>query len=249
MKPKTNPSTAVELLKNGTVNLRRGGKLIAFLAPEIFTEGWAKNALSDKLGDQRFNGVIPLVTGGRVPIQPVDPRTSGSGAKKNGLPTFPFAGPARGLQPKKKWVGLQTSIQADPAGIHFKFTLTPLETVKAIHIRMVVNLPYKDWRGGAYRLGPLKGTIPVPAPKDNRLAEAKSGSLRLGPSKQLKGLGLGMEAPGLLTVLQDNRQWTPYLHAFVTGGEKADKPWVWRKGQKKTYGLTLTIQEAGKARG
>jgi len=203
VKSKSNPSTTVELLKNGTVNLRLGVKLIAFLAPEIFTEGWAKNALSDKPVDKRFNGVIPLVTKGRI--------------------------------------GLQTAIQADPSGIHFKFTLVPLQTVKAIHIRLVVNLSYKDWQGCPYQLGSLNGTIPVAAPKDNRLAEAKSGALRLGPSKKLKGLGLRIEAPGLLTVLQDNRQWTPYLHAFVTGGEKADKAWVWRKGQKKVYGFTLTV--------
>jgi hypothetical protein len=54
----------VQVLKNGSVNLKKGGKLIAYIAPEIFTEGWAKNALSDRLKDSRFQGIIPLATGG-----------------------------------------------------------------------------------------------------------------------------------------------------------------------------------------
>jgi hypothetical protein len=193
----------VQVLKNGSVNLKKGGKLIAYIAPEIFTEGWAKNALSDRLKDSRFQVIIPLATGGRV--------------------------------------GLQTTVKASPNGLRFRFVLTPLETVKVIHIRLVINLPYNDWQESPYRLGSNTGCIPVKAPANNRLAEAFSASLSLGPSPVHKGLMMRLSPPKLHTVLQDNRQWTPFLHAFVTRNEKSDPAWKWTVGRKKVYGFSLSF--------
>jgi len=204
MKPMTpNDFLSVLALQNGSVNIQKGRKLIAYIAPEVFTEGWTKNTLNGSLQDPRYQGIIPLVDGGRI--------------------------------------GLQTTVKSVQNGLRFRFVLTPLETVEVIHIRLVVNLPYKDWQKSPYRLGPHSGIIPVKAPANNRLAETPSGSLTLGPSPIHKGLALRLSTPKLDILLQDNRQWTPFLHAFVTGNEKSDPVWRWQKGRKKIYEFTLSF--------
>jgi hypothetical protein len=192
----------IQTLSNGSVLVRRDGKTIALVTPEIFTEGWAKNALSPRRKARGYHGVVPL---------------AGQDA-----------------------VGLQTNVVPMQDGTHLRFTLIPLGPVKVIHIRMVVNLPYLQWQGARFRLGVKRGKVPVSVPKNNRLAEAASACLLLGPSSAIGGLSLRMRAPGLHTVLQDNRQWTPFLHAFVTCGEKSDPPWTWKKGRPKTYRFDLS---------
>jgi hypothetical protein len=202
---KTPPTTIQPTAKvspNGSVVLRQGRRLVGFIAPEVFTEGWAKNALNARFKVPGFDGIVVTPSGERI--------------------------------------GLLSSVKTVKSGYRFRFTLLPLETLKAIHIRLVVNLPYQDWHGSSYRSGLKKGVLPIPPPKQNRLAQTTS-PLNLGPSKTLKGLGLTLTAPKLLTVLQDNRQWTPYLHAFVTGKEKSVSAWKWMVGQKKVYEFTLTF--------
>jgi hypothetical protein len=132
-------------------------------------------------------------------------------------------------------------VKSIKSGFRFQFTLTPLETVKVIHIRLVINLPYKDWQVSPYQLGLNLGNIPVPAPANNRLSEADSSVLTLGPSRALKGLVMTLKSPKLHTVLQDNRQWTPFLHAFVTRNEPSDPAWKWPSGRKKVYRFTLSF--------
>jgi hypothetical protein len=90
-------------------------------------------------------------------------------------------------------------------------------------------------------LGIHDGIIPVKAPTDNLLAETRTGTLTLGPSPVHKGLALRLSAPKLQIRLQDNRQWTPFLHAFVTGDEKSEPAWKWAAGRKKVYGFTLSF--------
>jgi hypothetical protein len=192
----------VQILSNGTVNLYRGRKRVAFITPEIFTEGWAKNVPSARLKAPRRGGVIPLPGQGRL--------------------------------------GLKTSATPVRSGFRFRFVLTALEMVKVIHVRLVVNLPYKDWLGCGYRLGRKAGRFPAKTPANNRLAEAQEARLTMGPSK---GVVWGMKAPGLYTVLQDNRQWTPYLHAFVNRHEPNDPAWAWKAGGKKVYAFTLMFTD------
>jgi hypothetical protein len=202
MKPASKKNIlTTQVLKNGSVNITQGRKLIAYIAPEIFTEGWAKNTVADRLKAPGFDGIVALPGGGRI--------------------------------------GLQTVVTAGKTGIRFRFAMTPLDAVKVIHIRLVINLPYKDWWENPYTLGKSVGRIPTEAPKNNRLAESQSVPLTLGPSAAHNGLVLRLKAPGLYTVLQDNRQWTPFLHAFVNRHEPNDHAWKWAAGDKKVYGFTL----------
>lgn len=206
-KPKLeNISLTVHPLTNGTVNIKKGQKLIAFIAPEVFTQGWAKHVPAKSHKVPRIQGLIPLG--------------------------------------KCERIGLQTTAKAGKTGIHFRFILTPLETVKVIHIRLVINLPYKDWQNSPYQLGAVKGSIPVPAPTDNRLATAQSSLLTLGPSPALKGMMMHLTSPKLQTVLQDNRQWTPFLHAFMTRNEPSEPVWIWKAGKKKAYDFTLSFDQS-----
>lgn len=137
-------------------------------------------------------------------------------------------------------VGVLHKVTPLRSAFRIRTTLVPLESFRAIHARVVLNLPYKEWQGVPFRLGSKKGLLPKAVSASPRLAEGK-GALQLGPSR---GFALGLRATALSTVLQDNRQWTPYLHAFVTGREKSDPAWTWRAGEKKVYDLTLTIRKA-----
>ncbi|SRR5579871_2686995 len=200
---KTSPKAGLVLkvLPNQSVAITLGPKTVAWMAPEIFTEGWAKQSLAVR--PQGSYGVVPLKGQGRV--------------------------------------GLQTLAKMTKKGVRLRFTLTPLETVKAIHLRLVLGLPYKDWQGSFYQLGAKRGKIPAKAPANIRIAEAQSTPLTLGPSRLPKGLALEMKAPRLYTVLQDNRQWTPTLQAFVNRHEPAEPAWEWKKGRKKVFGFTLSF--------
>lgn len=200
MKPQDKAgSLSVKVLPNHSVAIARGRKPVAVLAPEIFTEGWAKQALAPR--PQGVYGIVPLKGQGRV--------------------------------------GLQTLVKVVKNGIRLRFTLAPLETVKVIHLRLVVGLPYKDWEGSPYKLGGKAGKVPAKAPGNIRMAEAQSTPLTLGPSPVHKGLTFTMKAPGLYSVLQDNRQWTPFLQAFVNRHEPAEPAWEWKKGRKKIFNLML----------
>lgn len=202
MKPQLKAKNlTVKVRPNGSVYVSRGRKLVAYVAPEVFTEGWAKQALAAR--PKGLHGVIPLKGQGRV--------------------------------------GLQTKAKPVPNGIRLRFTLAPLETVKVIHLRLVACLPYQDWRESPYRLGGKTGKIPSKAPSNIRLAEAQSTALSLGPSPVHKDLVLGLTAPRLYTVLQDNRQWTPFLQAFVNRHEPNNPAWSWRKGRKKVFDFTLSF--------
>ena len=151
---------------------------------------------------------------------------------------IPFEGGAR--------IGLSTKVTARGSNLQFRFRLVALETLRAIHVRIVVSLPYEAWQGSPYRWGSQQGPIPGPAPAVNRLAEADSGPLLLGPSAALRGRTLRLDGPGLLAVLQDNRQWTPFLQAFVTHNETTDPAWTWKAGQERTYDFTLSFLETTK---
>jgi hypothetical protein len=199
IKPKSKDFTA-QVGPNGLVKVTQGRKLVALIAPEIFTEGWAKRSLTAR--PQGAHGIIPI--------------------------------------PGQGWVALQTTVKPVKSGIRLRFTLTPLETVKVIHLRLVMNLPYNDWLNSRYQLGRKAGRIPTKKPANIRLAEAQSTPLTLGPSPLHDGLTLGLKAPKLYTVLQDNRQWTPYLQAFVNRHEPNDPAWEWR--QKKVFAFTLSSQ-------
>ena len=197
--PKADKLT-VKILPNQSVNLALGQKLVASIAPEVFTEGWAKQALSAR--PQGRYGTIPV----------------GKGR-----------------------VGLQAAAKAAGNSLHLRFILTPLETVKAIHLRLVVSLPYKDWLESPYKLGGKTGRVPTKQPANFRLAEAQSTPLTLGLSPVHGGLTLRMKAPRLYTVLQDNRQWSPFLQAFVNRHEPAEPAWEWKKGRKKIFDFTLSF--------
>lgn len=189
----------LKVLSNHSVVILQGRKEIAWIAPEIFTEGWAKQALAAR--PQGPYGIVPLKGQGRI--------------------------------------GLQTAVKPAKGGVRLRFTLTPLETVKAIHLRLVMGLPYKDWQGSSYKLGGKTGKVPTKAPANIRIGEAQSKILTLGPSTVHQGLILRLKAPRLYTVLQDNRQWTPYLQAFVNRHEPAEPAWEWKKGRRKVFDFTL----------
>lgn len=199
-KPKNNGLT-VKTRPNSSIDLVLGRKLVAHIAPEIFTEGWAKQALAAH--PQGSYGVIPLAGQGKV--------------------------------------GLLGSLKIAKNNLRLRFTLMPLETVKAIHLRLVASLPYKNWLESPYKLGGKKGRVPTKPPANIRLAEAQSVPLNLGPSAVHKGLVMGLKAPRLYTVLQDNRQWSPFLQAFVNRHEPAEPAWDWKKGQKKVFDFTLSF--------
>lgn len=157
-----------------------GPRVLALIAPEAFTEGWAKHTVDAGLTDGRFDGLIPLPDGGRI--------------------------------------GLQSFVDACPEAkggghppLRLRFVLAALAPTFLLHLRVVVHLPYGDWAGSPYQLGASGGRVPL-APTDSiRIAEEDSAPLVLGPAGSLGGLTLRLEAPGLHTVLQDNRRWTPYL--------------------------------------
>jgi hypothetical protein len=199
MNLKSKKSLTVKVNSNGSVHLLQERRTVAMVAPEIFTEGWAKQSLAAH--PQGPYGIVPLAGQGRV--------------------------------------GLKTVVKAAKTDLHLRFTLTPLETVKAIHLRLVVSLPYKDWLGSPYRLDKTAGRIPAKKPANIRLAEAQSTPLTLGPSST--GLTLGLKAPRLYTVLQDNRQWSPFLQAFVNRHEPAEPAWQWKKDRKKAFNFTLSF--------
>ncbi len=138
-------------------------------------------------------------------------------------------------------IGLKTTVKFIPKGLEVRVVVMPLSDVKLIHVRQVVNLPYKDWAGKAFEFGKKKGVIPQKTPADIKMAEGKTKALRLGPHPLLGGKTLKIQAPGLHLVLQDNRQWTPFLHAFVTRGEASDPAWVWKKGRKKEYRIVFVF--------
>jgi len=190
------------IMKDGQVNLTFGRKKLAFILPEIFSEGWAKHTAK---ASSKVKGQQALVT---VP---------------DGT------------------IGLKTSVKPTKNGIQVSAVLTPLSDVKIIHIRQVVNLRYNDWAGKAFRLGTKQGTIPVKPQADNKISEGKSVRLVLGPQASLGGKSLQIQAPRLQLVLQDNRQWTPFLHAFVTKGEPSEPAWIWKKGVKKEYRMNVTV--------
>jgi hypothetical protein len=119
--------------------------------------------------------------------------------------------------------------------------LEPQKNVKVIHIRQVVNLAYGEWAGRIFRLGKKKGLVPIDPPENNKLAYARSAILTLGPTPALGGKALQISAPGFDLTLQDNRQWTPYLHAFATCGESSEPAWVWKKGLVKEYRMVLKM--------
>ncbi len=139
-------------------------------------------------------------------------------------------------------VGLNTVLKPGRAGLEIRAILTSFSDVKLIHVRQVVNFPYGDWAGKGFKLGKAKGKIPKKPQPGNKIAEAKSKALRLGPHPGLGGKTLVLKAPGLLSVLQDNRRWTPFLHAFVTRGEAGEPAWVWKEGLKKEYRINFSVQ-------
>lgn len=190
-------------MQDGRVNLDYGGNRLAFILPEIFTEGWAKHT----------------------------PMASAKAKGHQGLVILPAGS-----------IALKTTATPVKGGFQINAVLTPLSTVKVIHIRQVVNLPYGDWAGKGFRLGKSKGPIPVNPGANNKISEEDSASLKLGPHPGLKGKNLKLKAPRLHLVLQDNRQWTPFLHAFVTLNEPSESAWVWKKGEKKQYRMTLTLE-------
>jgi len=203
----TQPARRVKLqakvMKDGRVNLDYGGNRLAFILPEIFTEGWAKHT--------------PMAS----------PKAKGH----QGLVILPAGS-----------IGLKTTATPVKGGFLINAILTPFSTVKVIHIRQVVNLPYGDWAGKGFRLGKQRGQIPVNPEADNKISEGDMANLELGPHPGLKGKSLKLKASRLHLVLQDNRQWSPFLHAFVTRNEPSDSAWSWKKGVKKEFRMTLTIE-------
>ncbi len=139
-------------------------------------------------------------------------------------------------------VGLNTVLKPGWTGLEIHAVLTPFSDVRLIHVRQVVNLPYGDWAGKGFELGNAKGKIPKKSQVSNKIAEAKSKVLRLGPHSDLDGKTLALKAQGFQIVLQDNRQWTPFLHAFVTRGEASEPAWIWKKGRKKEYRMILSLE-------
>jgi len=188
----------------GEVHLSCGKRKLAFVVPEIFTPGWAKNT-------PRLNRK--------------DRRTQGQAALPDGT------------------VGLKSAVTAVRDGFRIHMTLTPLSAVQVIHIRVVVNLAYGKWAGVPFSLGSTKAVIPRVPETNNKIGEGDSAVLDLGPNPAFEGRILRMKAPRLHLDLQDNRQWTPYLHAFVTRNEPSDPAWVWKKGVKKDYRFTLSFRD------
>jgi len=180
------------------------------------------------------------INDGSKNIAMITPEIFSEGWAKNVVDDALDAGAYDGMVPFGP-IGLKTSLASWPAHLKLRFTLTPVKPVEVIHIRVVVNLPYDHWAGANYQLGQQLGVVPREKPANNKIAEGDSSTLTLGSTGDLQGLRIVMEAPGLHTVLQDNRQWTPLLHAFVTRNEPADKPWAWNAGEEKTYEFSLAF--------
>ena len=199
-KPSKPGSLKARVMVDGGVVLSLGPKKLAFILPEIFSEGWAKNTA--KASSKGRQALVTVPTG---------------------------------------TIGLKTHVKPAKNGFQITAVLTPLSDVKIIHIRQVVNMPYNDWAGKSFSLGNTKGTIPVKPSADNKISEGKSVRLVLGPQASLGGKNLQIQTPRLQLVLQDNRQWTPFLHAFVTKGEPSEPAWIWKKGVKKEYRMNVTV--------
>jgi hypothetical protein len=135
---------------------------------------------------------------------------------------------------------VRTAVGPVEGGWAVTLELEPRKNVKVIHIRQVVNLAYGEWAGRNYILGKKKGVIPIDPPENNKIAQARS-PVTLGPHPALAGKALQISTPGLTLALQDNRQWTPFLHAFATLGEPSDPAWVWKKGMVKKYRMVLKL--------
>ncbi len=139
-------------------------------------------------------------------------------------------------------IGLQTTVKVRPGGLHIRYILAPRKDASVIQIRMAVNLPYSDWEGAAYGLGPDHGTVPPDrVPNGGVIAQADLAPLTLEPAPAHEGLSLKITGQGLHLTLQDNRQWSPFLLANLTHGESPDHPWPWKAGEKKTYDFTVTF--------
>jgi hypothetical protein len=136
---------------------------------------------------------------------------------------------------------LRSAVAPVADGWAVSLALESKKNVKVIHVRQVVNLAYGEWAGRNFKLGKKKGQVPIEPPENNKLAQARSGLLTLGPHLALGGKALQISAPGLTLALQDNRQWTPCLHAFATLGEPSEPAWVWMKGLVKEYRMVLKL--------
>ncbi len=200
----------------------------------------SKNERLSPLRITTHKGSVTL-TDGNKSVGKITPEVFSEGWRKNVVDEALQSASVDGLIPagKKGSVGLKTQITLSGETCNFKFKLCPLSPVEVIHVRIVLSLPYGDWTGGEFRLGQQKGIIRAERRADPKISEGKSKVLSLGPSRQ--ELRIKLRAPGLLMVLQDNRQWTPFLQAFVTGKEPSDRTWKWKKGEEKTYSFSLWV--------
>ncbi len=178
---------------------------------------------------------------GRVTVGVITPEIFTEGWAKNTAKATQARKFQGRVKLKRGSIGLRVTLKVVGKGMEVRAVLIPLEDVKVIHVRQVLNLPYGEWAGCVYNSGKEKGVIPVEPRPQNKIWEGKSAGLSLGPCLALDGKRLKIKAPGLTLALQDNRQWTPFLHAFATGPEKSEPAWVWKKGKEKVNRMVLTL--------
>ncbi len=139
-------------------------------------------------------------------------------------------------------VKANATVKVDPAGIHLHYSLEPLSDTKVLAVQGSVFMPYLDWTSAPYRMGKISGKIPTETTGNSIIAQGDGVSFTLGPTAAYHGLEARLNGlQGLNVILEDDRKWDPNVSVILTHGEPGDKPWVWKKGEKKEFDFTLSF--------
>jgi CubicO group peptidase (beta-lactamase class C family) len=138
-------------------------------------------------------------------------------------------------------VGLKAKYDLSGYKLKVHYVMTPLEDIRVNSAQASVYFPYAQWAGMPYKLRTSNGIIPINTEKDNMVAESTDSSLSLGPSNAHSGLSVSFDSSDLKAHLQDYRKFTPDLKVFLCLLDSGEKPWVWKKGEPRTFDYILTF--------
>jgi CubicO group peptidase (beta-lactamase class C family) len=190
------------------------------------------------------NGMVAVMDQSNM-VASVCPQLFGEGYKGVyfGFGDYRKAGDTHGhfTLPDGTVVDVKNKIDRLPNGLHFHYSFTAPKTFRMSMIRAMVAMPYADWDGAPYQLKDKNGEVPRAPVTDHVITQDSSAPLTLGPASKLEGLTINLDNQGYQLTLQDDRQWTPQLLAYLTHGEPADKTWDWKAGEEKTFDFTLTF--------
>lgn len=137
-------------------------------------------------------------------------------------------------------VGLSVTAEISGSTLKVKYLMVPLADVQVVSARVALFTPYDMWKGSNYQWGSNQGQVPGEKKADFVFTSTQEGVGKLGPQLD-KGLTLDWVAKGLKGTLTDNRQWTPDLTLIWDHSEPGDKNWLWKKGEEKSFEVTLQL--------